>query len=119
MSRAHHEVLAEMTIDIRSALQARDAMFNNQTVSLNTELNLLTHLPAQLHRQLNPSTFKSSVHHLPAQHIIVRVDVNIDDYGEMKVRILQDLIPFDVISTIVLPEDDTFKPVIDTRPLSQ
>ena len=37
----------------------------------------------------------------------------------MNVSILQDLIPFSVISTIVLPADDTFKPVIDTRPLSQ
>ena len=46
MDDAHHGMLVEMTIDIRSALQIRDAMFNNQTVSLNTELNLLSHLPA-------------------------------------------------------------------------
>ena len=37
----------------------------------------------------------------------------------MNVTILQELIPFSVISTIMLPNDDTFKPVSDTRPLSQ
>ena len=33
--------------------------------------------------------------------------------------IMHDLIPFGVINTITLPEDDTFKPVIDTRPVSE
>ena len=37
----------------------------------------------------------------------------------MNVTILQELIPFEVINTIVLPTDNLFKPVSDTRKLSQ
>ena len=37
----------------------------------------------------------------------------------MNVRILHDVIPFGVISTIGLKRDDTFMPVTDTRQVSQ
>ena len=92
-------------------------MYNNQTVSLNTDLNLLSHLPGLIHRQLNASLFEPSVHHLPAQHVIVRVDKK--DAYEMNVSIMHELIPFGIISSITLTEDDNFKPVNDTRPLPQ
>ena len=92
-------------------------MYNNQTVSLNTDLNLLSHLPGLIHRQLNLGVFDSTVHHLPAQHIIVRVDSK--NTREMNVSIMHELIPFGIISSITLTEDDNFKPVNDTRPLPQ
>ena len=63
--------------------------------------------------------FESSVHHLPTQRIIVRVDASLKCTDKMNMSILQELIPFTKVSTIVLDRDDTFMPVTDTRAISE